>query len=68
MTQKPESKPPEETPTPSTVSLPSFTEWFSFFETLLQRLDDPRVDKAWKKADLLAAKTHQFLAQRGSPR
>ena len=56
------SKPPEETPMPSTDSLPSYQEWFVF---LLPRLQG-QYDEAVSQAEWLAAETIQFLAQRGS--
>lgn len=53
---------PEETPTPSTVSLPSYQEWYDFFLPRLQG----QYDEAVSQAEWLAAETIQFLAQRGS--
>ena len=55
------SKPPEETPTPSTDSLPSFTEWCSFFESKRHLLDGG----TWGP-EVMAELTQAFLAQRGS--
>ena len=61
MTTKPESKPPEGTPTPSTVSLPSYMEWCEFYATCTP--PSLRADQVYP----LVLKTMQFLAQRGSP-
>lgn len=66
MNTKPESKPPEGTPTPSTVSLPSYQEWYLFYLQRCPPLDDDRAAVAWAKT--WAEVTVQFLAQRGSPR
>lgn len=58
-----ESKPPEETPTPSTVSLPSYQEWCVFYTESLE------ADVLWPdEIERLSKLTMQFLAQRGSPR
>jgi len=64
MNTKPESKPPEETATPSTVSLPSYQEWYDFFRSLT----DGSVLFNIETNEELALRTMRFLAQRGSPR
>ena len=66
MTIPPASKPPEGTPTPSTVSLPSYQEWYDFFLQTLQHVSDPRI-RADFRAEALTRATCKFLAQRGSP-
>jgi len=60
------SKPPEGTPTPSTVSLPSFQEWYDFFRETLPYVGDPRVRADWR-AESMAQTVQRFLAKRGSP-
>lgn len=55
------SKPPEGTPTPSTDSLPSFTEWCEFYATCTP--PNLRADQVYP----LVYQTMQFLAKRGSP-
>lgn len=56
------SKPPEETPTPSTVSLPSYQEWLDILEDALP------IDLKDSHLRLMAEKMERWLAQRGSPR
>lgn len=66
MTTPNPSKPPEETPTPSTVSLPSYQEWYDFFRQTLPYVSDPRIMDHFK-AEAWTRAVQKFLAQRGSP-
>ena len=64
------SKPPEETPTPSTDSLPSYMEWCEFYKKHLPVLyEHPRLgarEAALLMSPGMAKLTQEFLAQRGS--
>ena len=65
MNTKPESKPPEGTLTPSTVSLPSFQELYHF--SLMSEPPWENLRVAERRAEDWARKVLSFLAQRGSP-
>jgi len=57
-----ESKPPEGTLTPSTVSRPSLVEWCVFYTESLE------ADVLWPdEIERLSKLTMQFLGKRGSP-
>lgn len=61
------SKPPEGTPTPSTVSLPSYQEWYDFFVRKLTLLKEVPSGYEEPMAIVAAQLAMEFLEQRGSP-
>ena len=60
------SKPPEETPTPSTASLPSYQEWYNFFVMKLTQLREVPNGYEGPMATVATELVMEFLAQRGS--